>query len=520
MKRYLQIILITIVTLSLIFFTPSISASEWITIDETDFDEGTYTNTHYNNTGTCVELNVSETSGYYTSKIFNASGKAHWNDISWEQSGTFGYENKDDLVLWMHLDDKYGAIVDSSSYGYDGTYNGVLYDQTGKFNTSIGFNGTDDYVDLPLNMEEIGIGNFTLCAWINPSTDSFSRTPVISIVGKETGGNTYYDVAICTDNDRDISLIHKQHSTSHQYYANLPDLWDGNWHFLVGRCSGTAHADHELFLDGEKISTNLGSYNLIENSLGRASNYGRFYKGKVDEVTAWNRSLTDEELLDMYQMGITRLNLSVRTCTDEDCLIDASWNDLGVVSSPYDLSSYNETTYFQYKFGFYSEDSTYTPKLFNVTVNYTFLGINHEPIVTDEIPTNETYNVFLPVSLGVTIADPDADTMDIRFYSNLSGTWEQIGSTVNDVHNGTYYLYAPYFGVYNTKYFWKVLVTDSVGESNETFYAKTFYFVTGNRTSSLCGQIFDIQDNYLYMFLGMFGLFGLLSIAFFNKRNK
>src|SRR3989344_8251846 len=49
---------------------------------QTNFDEGTYSNTLWN--GSAVVLSSGQTSGNYTSKVFDAGGGAAWNNLSWQ----------------------------------------------------------------------------------------------------------------------------------------------------------------------------------------------------------------------------------------------------------------------------------------------------------------------------------------------------------------------------------------------------------------------------------------------------
>ncbi len=49
--------------------------------DETDFNEGTYSNTEFSSGA--VRLSPGQTSGTYTSKIFDAGADAVWNNLTW-----------------------------------------------------------------------------------------------------------------------------------------------------------------------------------------------------------------------------------------------------------------------------------------------------------------------------------------------------------------------------------------------------------------------------------------------------
>src|SRR3989338_6080601 len=88
--------------LSLIAF-----ASHFIDSSQSDFNLGTYVNTTHN--GSVVVLSGSNTTGTYTSQIFDATSDASWTNISW-------HENKPYTDLLFAVDGQ-GAVYSSSNGG-------------------------------------------------------------------------------------------------------------------------------------------------------------------------------------------------------------------------------------------------------------------------------------------------------------------------------------------------------------------------------------------------------------------
>ena len=56
----------------------------------------------------------------------------------------------------------------------------------------------------------------------------------------------------------------------------------------------------------------------IGRSDGAGSPFAQF-KGKIDEVAVWDVELTQEEVLDLYRKGVSRLDLNVYSCSDVSC---------------------------------------------------------------------------------------------------------------------------------------------------------------------------------------------------------
>ncbi len=91
------------------------------------------------------------------------------------------------------------------------------------------------------------------------------------------------------------------------------------------------------------------------------------------------------------------------------------------------------------------------------------------PTITDAYPSNGSWGVNLVPQLNITVNNPDGAAMNISWYSNSSGSWQLFGCN-NSVGNGTYHQQNNNFSVNNTRYWWKVLVTDGV-DMNTSWYS-------------------------------------------------
>ena len=74
----LSIILLLVISVSAIIVTDS---------SESDFNQGTYSNTFYNSSG-FIQLNGS-TEGTFTSRIIDAGNNAVWNNFSWVEGAPY-----------------------------------------------------------------------------------------------------------------------------------------------------------------------------------------------------------------------------------------------------------------------------------------------------------------------------------------------------------------------------------------------------------------------------------------------
>jgi len=156
-------------------------------------------------------------------------------------------------------------------------------------------------------------------------------------------------------------------------------LNDGSWHHVVGVDTGSTV---KIYVDGvlEIDSTPAGyiTPTTTTNSLtiGRRSvSADSYFNGLIDEVAIWNRTLSAQEIINLYKRGVLRLNLSVRSCDDASC----NGEEFSEVLNNQTGTTLNETItpinrYFQYKAVFNTEDVNFAPVLYNITINYTTSG--------------------------------------------------------------------------------------------------------------------------------------------------
>ncbi|MBD3319139.1 hypothetical protein GF342_04490, partial [Candidatus Woesearchaeota archaeon] len=372
-----------------------------------------------------------------------------WNNISWDEPLPYGEELPDDKsiesvaggadmtgnVLLMHLDESSGTIFDTSGEGSNGTYNGDLYSQNGKINTAIGFDGLDDEIITGLNSSSINITTFSL--WIK--ANETGRQTLISGYPAEGGKNPQrWDLELADNN----SVRWFEHDTSTAIYASeiVLDRWT---HVAVVHDNSTNLL--KIYIDGvldktDSISRSLDTdTNIAIAGRPEGGTVGQF-NGSIDEVAIWNRSLSADEILNVYKRGALRLNLSSRACSNADCS-DGTFIVQGSNATLTELSDTGQ--YFQYRMLFETDSVNFTPELSvnSVTVNFTEFNVT---LSTWDDTDNETRTaleqVYFYTNYTTTQGDPINGTgvyCSIEF--NISGgAWEGLD---NMTYNETSTLY-------------------------------------------------------------------------------
>lgn len=149
----------------------------------TGFGGGTHSQTQWNATSSRLELAPGQTSGTFTSRVFDAERAATWSGLAWtpdfpyakplpdgaatESAYASGNADMSGNRLLLHLDESVGTLSDGSGSGNHGIAVGApTYSAVGKIGTALQFDGVDDAVDCGDDASLDLTGDLTLEAWI------------------------------------------------------------------------------------------------------------------------------------------------------------------------------------------------------------------------------------------------------------------------------------------------------------------------------------------------------------------
>ncbi len=400
-----------------------------------EFSQGNFYRTFYNSSG-FIQLNISENFDYgnFSSRIFDAGTNSIWKNISWFSEVCYGCElpngslleqgnflrlvNMTGNILLAHFDELSGNVTDYSGYNNKGivktsgtgAFEGPEYGAIGKFSkgfdfeTGSGSNG--EFVNFTNPPQFNNLGNqITLEAWINP--ESFSTPLQFDSPTFMDKGPNLLSFYISSGASNQLRFILDTSSGSATDYAGTTNLITNQWYHAVATYNGS---QVKIYLNGNLESSfsrtgtiSNNNLDLIIGSGWSGSNPNSFpFDGKIDEVAMYNRSLESNEIKDHYLRGILKLNLSIRSCDDSLCIGEPF--SLVSGNSPQNLSIV-ENNYFQYMTEFTTEDTNYTPRLFNVSTDY--LVANSAPSVNLTYPLNNTNYSVLQTILNYTVLDTD-----------------------------------------------------------------------------------------------------------------
>lgn len=206
---------------------------------------------------------------------------------------------KEDLLFYLPLD---GNAKDMSGNGHDGVVEGNEKWVDGKFDEALFFNGTDTFVQIPLE-KDITFNedsSFTAAIWMN--TDITPTPDQDGIFGNYRVSTTpFWGLIIRTDG----TLIYYLRNGGSVTPVSKTVVNDGEWHhvaFLRDRDTKKA----ALYVDGELEEEKADPTGNIDSGqdIFLGEHLSRFFEGMLDEAMLFSGALTKKEIQSIMDGGL------------------------------------------------------------------------------------------------------------------------------------------------------------------------------------------------------------------------
>ena len=238
---------------------------------------------------------------YITNGIIKDYTVVSFINISGSNDNEFDESLKEGLISYYKLDETSVEVLDSA-----GSNHGINYGATrgveGKIGNAFEFNGNGNYVDTKFGNGLIYPDGVSLQLWVR-STDSDDSGLIISRGGGD--GATAEFLGINAGSGQGIPCTNV-YGVSDVAVCADKTINDNEWHHVVGTYDSS---EISIYLDGVKFSdSSIGTAKTTDNfKIGwddhSSSQTIRFFKGNIDEVGIWNRALSQEEVLHLYNNG-------------------------------------------------------------------------------------------------------------------------------------------------------------------------------------------------------------------------
>ena len=417
----------------------------WQVDNQSSFDEGMYTNVFYNSTGGFLQLNATETSGTYTSVVFDAESNSTWNNMSWTETLATQvrlivvdgqadiWKSTDTGVSWTLVKDDYNngesnnplyMLSDSDSYLY------VIEDDDDVWqSTDVGatwtkvnddYNGEGEHIKAGAVDSDDNIFIIEGDEDVWKSIDSGTGWTKVSSNFNSDNGNSRGMAAIGTilyivDAQSDIwksinsganwTLVKDDYNAGEGNLVAGYMLVDGNNYLYVIEDDDDIWRSADLGYNWTKINDDYnGEGEHAKTAVVDINDNFFIIEGdedvwvSSDSGSSWTKAIINFNGDNGNSKGMTALLLGTdltfqaKSCELANCS-DGSFSGSYTETSGENLSV-SANRYFQYQASFNSDDSGITSELYNVSIDYTVLSSepsdSETPVITLISPANNT----------------------------------------------------------------------------------------------------------------------------------
>lgn len=200
----------------------------------------------------------------------------------------------EDILAYYDFD---GDVTDSTVNGYDGTDIGTTNNNSGILNQARQFDGTSDMVNVTYSDLQFTNQNFSVNLWVNPLNNGLTFT---TLVGGNSGAMSFYFYS--NDNYR-LAFGKAGGAEVRANYSNLTGFNTG-W-YMTTVVYDQSNNKVYFYLNGTADAGNPYPYSteFTQNQTLIGGTGSSFAEGTFDEIGFWNRTLTDDEVTELWNSG-------------------------------------------------------------------------------------------------------------------------------------------------------------------------------------------------------------------------
>jgi len=204
-----------------------------------------------------------------------------------------------DLIAYYTMDDTTGEIKDSLGI-FNSTPTGVIYGVEGKINTAIGFEPNNFSTSSAIISTDSA--SISFAAWIQFNSSGSDKR----VVSLNSGGTDRLLFGIDSSDKVQISFTDAGVNSASATSTNA--LNPNQWYHIVGiynpvTLNATVYVNGVMDSDAS-LCVGCTGWSSTSIDLGRSATDGQYFSGLIDEVGIWNRSLSDADVLQLYNNGL------------------------------------------------------------------------------------------------------------------------------------------------------------------------------------------------------------------------
>ncbi|MHC4738742.1 MAG: LamG domain-containing protein [Planctomycetota bacterium] len=204
----------------------------------------------------------------------------------------------DGLIAHWKFDEGSGSTANDSAGSNDGTIYGAQWSDG-----ALDFDGSDDCVIIPdSSVFDFGNGDFSIGLWFKTDGPSNPWGEQFMLVFRQNDNSPH--IEIYTAGGRLGTHLLPNSARITDGYAE-----DGKWHHAAITMDNGASKGYKLYMDGVKVGertysgilSNWDTLKIGGDFQGPGNGRPEFFHGLIDDVTIFDRTLSGDEVLELYR---------------------------------------------------------------------------------------------------------------------------------------------------------------------------------------------------------------------------
>ena len=193
------------------------------------------------------------------------------------------------------------TTLDKSGNGNTGTLTNMSRSSSpvsGKIGQGLNFDGGDDYIIVNSNPISSYASPSSVCAWVNPADLSPSGGTYRTVLNFSADANNYLRIAVQSSGN--LTIAYTAGGTSYGQGAIGSPIKINLWKYVCSVFDGSALS---VYINGVSEADLADSAsNGSVNRIGVLGGIG-FWSGLIDDVRVYNRALSVDEIIQLYNLG-------------------------------------------------------------------------------------------------------------------------------------------------------------------------------------------------------------------------
>ena len=283
------------------------------------------------------------------------------------------------LKFYLKLDETSGTVAVDSTNTYNFTNTGITnINQAGLIGKSYKFIGaTGDYLSNT-SYSNVQGEDFAWNFWVKNATGSAGTARVIGV--NAAGYQTY--ITVSTNQVQGCFNTVDNTGGCHTVTSYDPSFSSDVWHMVTFNVLYNASGlVIETYTDGVLRETDISAKTITAQGdfyFGHLPNEGQAFTGYLDEVSAWNRSLTSTEVTQLYNSGDGITWIDFIDCEFSGYVFDENSNAIEnanvTIWNQYNVSEYYETNSSSTGYWAYNVSNSTNTYMVGAYYNNTLIG--------------------------------------------------------------------------------------------------------------------------------------------------